>query len=186
MTKHEIEYNNDPKHCPICKTIIEWNKRFNKFCSRSCSATNSNFVSQKRLPTHLKECANCKNITNNPKFCSEECSNIFKKSSTKTQLQEYITSNGEFPTTGANHESDRKKIKQYLISITGHKCSICENTEWQNKPIPLIVDHIDGNTDNHSVENFRLVCGNCDMQLDTYKSKNRNSKRQWRKKYTDK
>ena len=47
---------------------------------------------------------------------------------------------------------------------------------------PLVVDHIDGDSTNHSVSNFRLVCGNCDTQLPTYKSKNK-SKRSWRKKY---
>ena len=34
------------------------------------------------------------------------------------------------------------------------------------------MDHIDGNSDNWMDNNLRLVCGNCDMQLPTYKSKN--------------
>jgi hypothetical protein len=49
------------------------------------------------------------------------------------------------------------------------------------KPIPLIVDHIDGNPLNHKVDNFRLVCGNCDMQLDTYKAKNYGKGRKYRR-----
>jgi hypothetical protein len=34
---------------------------------------------------------------------------------------------------------------------------------------------------NHKIENFRLVCGNCDMQLDTYKSKNKGKGRKYRR-----
>lgn len=50
------------------------------------------------------------------------------------------------------------------------------------KEVPLVVDHIDGNAENCSVTNFRLVCGNCDMQLPTYKNKNKFG-RAWRRKY---
>jgi len=40
------------------------------------------------------------------------------------------------------------------------------------QPVPLVLDHIDGHFENNNEENLRLVCGNCDMQLSTYKSKN--------------
>jgi hypothetical protein len=49
------------------------------------------------------------------------------------------------------------------------------------KPIGLILDHIDGDHANNSIENLRLVCGNCDMQLPTYKSKNRGKGRAFRR-----
>ena len=40
-----------------------------------------------------------------------------------------------------------------------------------------MLDPIDGNAENNNRENLRLVCPNCDSQLDTYKSKNKNSAR---------
>jgi hypothetical protein len=49
------------------------------------------------------------------------------------------------------------------------------------QPIPLVVDHIDGNPTNHAITNFRLVCGNCDMQLPTYKAKNKGNGRKYRR-----
>ena len=36
-----------------------------------------------------------------------------------------------------------------------------------------IIDHIDGDATNWSIDNIRLVCSNCDSQLPTYKFKNR-------------
>ena len=42
-----------------------------------------------------------------------------------------------------------------------------------DKSIPLVIDHVDGNSDNHSFNNFRLVCRNCDGQLDTFVGKNK-------------
>lgn len=69
-----------------------------------------------------------------------------------------------------------------MIDIRGHACEICGLTEWMGKPIPLVYDHVDGDCMNGSLINARLVCGNCDMQLSTYKSKNKNSGRSWRRK----
>lgn len=46
-----------------------------------------------------------------------------------------------------------------------------------NKPLVFILDHIDGHANNNTRTNLRLICPNCDSQLDTYKSKNKNSDR---------
>lgn len=43
----------------------------------------------------------------------------------------------------------------------------------------MILDHIDGNAANNVRNNYRCVCPNCDSQLDTYKSKNKNGARHY-------
>lgn len=56
-----------------------------------------------------------------------------------------------------------------------YRCSICGiDAIWNNKPMPLILDHINGVNNDNRLENLRFVCSNCDTQLPTYKSKNRN------------
>lgn len=42
------------------------------------------------------------------------------------------------------------------------------------------MDHINGDAANNKRENLRLICPNCDSQLDTFKSKNKNSARKER------
>ena len=75
--------------------------------------------------------------------------------------------------------------KRYLKQKRGVACEICKDTEHNFGgtvvPMPLILDHIDGNSDNWKLSNLRLVCGRCDMLLPTYKAKNRGNGRHYRR-----
>ena len=76
---------------------------------------------------------------------------------------------------------DLKFLKRHILKEQNNCCEICENkNEWNGKPIVLILDHINGDASNNRRENLRLICPNCDSQLDTFKSKNRNSARKKR------
>jgi hypothetical protein len=80
----------------------------------------------------------------------------------------------------------RSHAKRILLYTNGNICSICGVTTWNNKPVPLVCDHIDGNSNNNNFKNFRLVCCNCDAQLPTYKSKNRGKGRAYDRQYYNK
>ena len=71
-------------------------------------------------------------------------------------------------------------IKPIIIKEQGNKCILCGNIAiWEGNPLVLVLDHIDGNAGNNVRENLRCVCPNCDSQLDTFKSKNKNSTRHY-------
>lgn len=79
-----------------------------------------------------------------------------------------------------------QRVRRYLIEVCGNKCAICGNDTWMGKCIPMVMDHIDGHSENNKRENLRMICPNCDAQLPTYKSKNRgNGRYSRRKRYID-
>ena len=68
------------------------------------------------------------------------------------------------------------KLKKRLLSegLIENKCEICGITEWNNNHLSMQLDHIDGDSHNHKIENLRMVCPNCHSQTHTYCGKNKN------------
>ena len=137
------------------------------FCSRSCSASYNNAKYPKRLPV-VRKCNRCEKRckSNRSKYCSYECRNI----SYRENKDKLIAQNG----FGDGHYHNNT-IRKYLIKHYGNTCMICGQSgdNWNGSLITLIVDHIDGKSNNNKLDNLRIVCPNCDCQLPTYKAKNK-------------
>jgi uncharacterized CHY-type Zn-finger protein len=165
------EYEKNPKICDACPNKLTWKQRHGKYCSRSCaSRINNQGVRRHGKPERL--CHGCGKPTRNPKYCTNQCQ----------KDQEYARARLKAIDQQSMEGIGVALSKKILIDLLGHKCCICKRTKWGGQGIPLVMDHIDGNSDNNSFENLRLVCGNCDMQLPTYKNKNNGNGRHWRKK----
>ena len=69
----------------------------------------------------------------------------------------------------------RRRIKERLISEGYKKCECekCGLKKWNKKPIPLELEHIDGNGKNNLLNNLKLLCPNCHAQTKTYRGKNK-------------
>lgn len=66
-------------------------------------------------------------------------------------------------------------LKKYLLknNIVENKCSICNMLPlWNNMPLNLQVDHINGDHYDNRIENLRFICPNCHSQTDTYTGRN--------------
>jgi hypothetical protein len=73
------------------------------------------------------------------------------------------------------HPYQSFKLKNRLLQegIKIHQCEFCGITEWQGKPAPLELDHINGINYDNRLENLRLLCPNCHAQTDTYRGRNK-------------
>lgn len=167
------KYYQDPKICKndLCQSIIPFEKRkTNIFCSSSCAAT---FNNKKKAESRTKIIRICQHPTcNNPIkcnlntfFCSRKCYNDNQRLERFKRVED--------------GNAREWTVKEYLLYHHGNVCSGCDITSWQGKELKMDLDHIDGNPDNNTLENCRLLCPNCHRQTPTYKggnSKGKNNK----------
>jgi hypothetical protein len=146
----------------LCCGIVDAVKG-GKFCSRSCSATNSNRTSPKRADVRPEAaCINCSTIfkyrpsAQNGKFCSNACTAEHKIKQTRERVL-------------AGENVGSAGVRELLIETFGEICAGCGvGAIWKDKPLTLHVDHIDGNSDNNNWKNCQLLCPNCHSQTPTF------------------
>jgi 5-methylcytosine-specific restriction endonuclease McrA len=57
-------------------------------------------------------------------------------------------------------------------------CGWSEINKWTKK-VPIELNHIDGNPENHNIKNLELLCPNCHSLTEFYKRRGKG--RKWRK-----
>lgn len=68
-------------------------------------------------------------------------------------------------------QTSKRRVKEALLRERGHQCQFCNGTTWLEKPMPLEVEHIDGNSENNDPSNLLLLCPNCHTFTPTYRRK---------------
>lgn len=76
---------------------------------------------------------------------------------------------------GKHPQYQSNKLRKRLLDegYFQYKCYSCNSTEWLGKPIPLELEHIDGNSSNNKLNNLTLLCPNCHAFTDTYRGRNK-------------
>lgn len=94
--------------------------------------------------------------------------NAARKASTKYTLDEILVENSTY--------ANISRLKSRLINEDRLKyvCAICGNNGfWNNQPLTLTLDHINGKHLDHRIENLRFLCPNCHSQTETFSGKNK-------------
>jgi len=69
-----------------------------------------------------------------------------------------------------SHKLRKRLLKEGFFA---NKCMNCGRNTWLDRPIPLELDHINGNNKDNRLENPRLLCPNCHAFTPTYRGRNR-------------
>lgn len=119
------------------------------------------------------KCLSCnEEIKKGKKYCNQQCQSDYAWKRYVCRVDEEKVF---FNCVGIRYNGGNgpKRAKRYIIEKNGHQCMVCKHTEWLDQPIPLTLDHVDGNPDNWKLDNLRVICPNCDRLQPTYGGRNK-------------
>jgi hypothetical protein len=177
------QYEQTPAYCKECKKPKSYENRRLVFCSQECfrrAAINrllgkiSPRLGTGKLPP-TKDCLVCGKPYSSYRssgrlYCSRSCTGARRKEEAWTLIEQ-------------GKVTERGTLKRHLLARRGHFCAGCDRTEWKTSllpvivPIPLELDHVDGNAGNNHPNNLRLLCPTCHAVTPTAKGKNRGNGR---------
>jgi hypothetical protein len=71
------------------------------------------------------------------------------------------------------YQTYKLKNRLFKEGIKQNKCEECNlDSKWNDKPINMELDHINGNSKDHRLANLKILCPNCHSQTDTFRAKN--------------
>lgn len=191
-----IQYNNRLReHTEETKSAISeglkkyWSEhrlsdeeRYNKYHKDKYGITYDEYIARKKGKKELAHCVICGKelLSRQSIFCSQECRDKYDQ-----QLyEEYIErwKKGEESGCTSSYKIHRY-VKRYLLEKYNNSCQECgwSKVNEHTGTVPLQIHHVDGDCTNNSEENLQLLCPNCHSLTENFGSRNKNSKRVFRR-----
>ncbi|MFL5859427.1 MAG: HNH endonuclease signature motif containing protein [Solirubrobacteraceae bacterium] len=74
---------------------------------------------------------------------------------------------------GSSYPRGKLKRRLYAAGLKQRRCELCGQGEmWNGRRMALVLDHINGVSNDHRLENLQIVCPNCAATLDTHCGRN--------------
>jgi hypothetical protein len=145
--------------CEICDKVFSSYRQLNGH--KSIHRLGGRYTVSRKKNKQSNFCLNCNYETHNTKFCKISCQHEYNKKISHSKILK-------------EKKSSFFKLKQYIIETKGYKCELCNiGSTWNKLPLTLHCDHIDGDSDNNTLDNLRIVCPNCHSQTDTWCGRNK-------------
>lgn len=103
------------------------------------------------------------------RFCSKQCQADYRYLDYITKWQQGVVSGGRKGGFVSTY------VRRWIYDKFNRRCSQCgwsKMNPW-SRATSLEIDHINGNSEDHSENNLTLLCPNCHSLTQTYKSLNR-------------
>jgi hypothetical protein len=68
--------------------------------------------------------------------------------------------------------TSRLRARLIAEGLKEARCEVCRRVGWNGAPIPLELDHANGQRDDNRLVNLRILCPNCHAQTPTYRGRN--------------
>lgn len=129
----------------------------------------------------MKQCLFCNKLLIS--YQQKYCSNLCQANHRYTKFIKLWLSGVANGTIGIKARNTSRYIKRYLIETCGEKCSLCG---WSKKNVitnrvPIEIDHINGDSEDSTRDNLRLICPNCHSLSSNFRNLNIGHGRTWRK-----
>jgi hypothetical protein len=80
---------------------------------------------------------------------------------------------GELPVENSLVSSANLRKRLIAEGLKEPKCELCGIDTWQGRPLPLALDHVNGDPCDNRLINLRIVCPNCHALTETWCARNR-------------
>ena len=155
------------KICPKCNTAHE---KSGTYCCRSCA--NSRVFTAESVEKKRRA-----NLDFYSSMTAQQRKDLHKEKTLKYDFDAHqkkvqaanLKNSWSRPYEEMHHGALRKRLL-HERNYTCEECG-CGNT-YNEKPLSLELEHVDGNSLNNRIENLKILCPNCHSQTPTFRGRN--------------
>ncbi|QFR57676.1 H-N-H homing endonuclease [Serratia phage Slocum] len=103
----------------------------------------------------------------------EYAGNQQRKGFIRPAIKEGYKDSSNYLYKGSTISSSKLRIKLIRDGVKKAECEHCGLTEWMGVPIPLELDHINGDHYDNELSNLRILCPNCHALTPTHSGRNK-------------